>query len=185
MVKLKRFFRSTFNLIWILVAGFLLIIFIANYFFRSTTPEGISEGIVFKFVKDTFFQRPPFFNQSENDIDFLNSQKILPGLSAIFRVEKANISEICINGKGLRPVDHWKIPNGFYFCAYGPGLSEIPYPEATGYMMTVLKGYRTTGNFWIIDEDFTKGIPKTVKAFRENNPSIIAEAKIVYQRKAQ
>ena len=47
MVKLKRFFRSTFNLIWILVAGFLLIIFIANYFFRSTTPEGISEGIVF------------------------------------------------------------------------------------------------------------------------------------------
>ena len=52
-------------------------------------------------------------------------------------------------------------------------------------MMTVLKGYRTTGNFWIIDEDFTKEIPKTVKAFREDNPSIIAEAKIVYQRKAQ
>ena len=181
--KIKLLSRSAFTVGWILISSAVLIAFLANFFIRSTTQEGFSEGIVFTYVKDTFFKNPPFFDQLENDREFIESQKIYPGLSAVFRVEKANIPEICSQGKGLQPVDHWKIPNGFYLCTYGPPIAEIPYPEATGFMMTILKGYRTTGDFWIISEDFTKGVPKTVKAFNEDNSSIVAEATIVYRRK--
>ena len=185
MEKLKDWTISAIKIISGCLGVLVIITFVANYFIRSTTPEGIREGIVFTYIKDTFFQKPPFFNELDNDHNMLEDQKIFPGLSAIFRVEKTNIHEIKEYGVGLKPLDYWKVPNGFYLCTYGPDLTEVPYPEATGYMKTVLQGYRTTKNIWLIEEDFTKGIPSKVRAFREDNQSIIAEAKIVYQRKAK
>ena len=183
--KIKSFSGSALKIFLIILSSTLVISIVANYFIRTTNPQGISEGILFTYIKDTFFQKPPFFNELDNDHNILKDRKIFPGLSAIFRVEKTNIHEIKEYGDGLKPLDYWKVPNGFYLCTYGPDLTKIPYPEATGYMKTVLQGYRTTKNIWLIEEDFTKGIPSIVKAFREDNQSIIAEAKIVYQRKAK
>ena len=185
MFKLRKFFLSAFRLSGRVVIGLLVIAYISNFLIRSTNKDGVSEGIVFSLIKDAFFQKSFFLDKEENDQGILEDQKFFPGLSAILRVEKTSFPDIKEEGKGLQELDYWKVPNGFYICIYGPDLSEIPYPEGTGYMKTVLSGYRSTKYTWIIDEDFTSGIPSRVKAIREDNPLMIAEGKIVYQRNSK
>ena len=185
MVKLKDWTISAIKIISGCLGVSVIITFVANYFIRSTTPEGISEGIVFTWVKDTFFETPPFFDNEKNDLEILDSQRDFPGLSAILRVEKTNIPQIKDHGDGIQKLDYWKVPHGFYICFYGHNFSEIPFPEGAGYMKTVLRGYRTTQDIWILEEDFTNGIPETVVAYMEDDPSTLAQGKIVYQRDSE